>query len=276
MSVAGRLPFERIALLMGMPRSGTSWLSQIVDSSPDVRFRLSPLFSWAFKNAASERSSRAEWEEVLRGAWEREDRFMSQTYQREAGRYPVFAVKQEAPRVLAIKDTRYHQILERLLELFECARLVAIVRHPCGAVHSWLTTPKEFPDGADKSAEWRTGACRKTAPEEFWGFDDWKAVTRLHLDLARRHPRRVLVVRYEDLVGNAAMVGRRVLRFLDLAWTAQTGAFVAESQSRHIEDTHAVFKDPSVMDRWRRELSPDIQEAIRGELEGSDLAEFLS
>ncbi|MBI3450380.1 MAG: sulfotransferase [Acidobacteria bacterium] len=276
MSAPRRLPFERIALLMGMPRSGTSWLSQIVDSSPDVRFRLSPLFSYAFKNAAGERSPRAAWEEVLRGAYEREDRFMSQTYQREAGRYPVFALKDEAPRVLAIKDTRYHQVLGRLLELFECARLVAIVRHPCGAIHSWLTTPKEFPTGSDPSAEWRTGRCRKTAPEEFWGFEDWMSVTRLHLDLARRHPGRVLVIRYEDLVGNAVEESRRLLRFLDLPWTAQTESFVEESQSRHMADTHAVFKHPGVKDRWRGELSPEIQEAIRSEIAGTDLAEFLS
>ena len=269
------LPFEQIAFLMGMPRSGTSWLSQIVDSSPEVRFRLSPLFSYAFKNAVNERSSRVEWEDVLRGAYLIEDRFMAQTCQREAGRYPVFAEKADSPPVLVVKDTRYHNLLERILSLFENSRLVAIARHPCGAIHSWLTTPKEFPQGADPLKEWRSGACRKTAPEEFWGFEDWKIATRLHLDLMRRHPGRVHFMRYEALVEDAFAETRRLFDFLGLRWSRQTEAFLSESQSRHEEHTHAVFKRPDVKDRWRRELDPVIQNEIRKDLEGSDLARFL-
>jgi hypothetical protein len=37
--------FERLVIIDGMPRSGTSWLAQIVESCPIVRYRLSPLFA---------------------------------------------------------------------------------------------------------------------------------------------------------------------------------------------------------------------------------------
>ena len=50
-----------------MPRSGTSWLSQIFDSHPDTKFKLSPLFSYAFKNAVNIESSKKEWLKFLDG-----------------------------------------------------------------------------------------------------------------------------------------------------------------------------------------------------------------
>ena len=41
--------FDRIISIHGVPRSGTSWLGQILDSSPKVRYKFQPLFSYAFK-----------------------------------------------------------------------------------------------------------------------------------------------------------------------------------------------------------------------------------
>src|SRR5271156_2288923 len=38
----GDLPTERIVLLLGAPRSGTSWLAKIFDSHPDVLYRHEP------------------------------------------------------------------------------------------------------------------------------------------------------------------------------------------------------------------------------------------
>ena len=40
----------------GVPRSGTTWLGSIFDSSPNVIYRNQPLFSYAFKSYLSEHS----------------------------------------------------------------------------------------------------------------------------------------------------------------------------------------------------------------------------
>ena len=94
--------FDEIIVIIGMPRSGTSWLSQIFDSSPQVRFRLSPLFSYEFKNYLDEASSKEEWEHVFRGAYQSNNDFMNQTERREAGHYPVFERKDSNPKYLVI------------------------------------------------------------------------------------------------------------------------------------------------------------------------------
>ena len=272
---AKRKMYQQIIMIVGMPRSGTSWLSQILDSCPQVCFRLSPLFSYAFKNAVNENSSKEAYENVFRGAYAAHDEFMGQTRNRELGHYPVFKIKDSAPEFLVIKMTRFHNLISTILRYFENLRIAAIVRHPCGAINSWLATPKEFPQEADPMKEWRTGACRKTGPEEFWGFEDWKKVTRLHLSLAAEYPDRFTIVQYEDLVTNPVGKTRQLFSFLELPYTPQTEAFLIESQSRHDEDTHATYKDPGVKDQWKTRLHPQIQAEILKETQHTDLEQFL-
>lgn len=268
--------FKNIVCIFGMPRSGTSWLSQIFDSSPSVRFRLSPLFSYEFKNQLNESSSRRDWEIVLQGAYRSSNAFMNQTYRRDAQEYPVFSEKDSAPENLVIKDTRFHNLIEPMLSLFNNLRIIAIVRHPCGAIHSWLKAPREFPSGADPLREWRSGACRKTAYGEFWGFDDWMTVTRLHLRLARAMPDRFRITRYEQLVREPIGETQRLFDFSGIAYSDQTASFLRDSHARHLDGEYAVFKDPSVADAWRTGLHPAIRDRILADLAGTDLEEFVT
>jgi len=267
--------FKKIVFVVGMPRSGTSWLGQILDSSPQVRYRLSPLFSYAFKNAVDEQSSKAEYERMFHDAFESEDAFMSRAEERIAGHYPVFEHKCEDPEYLVIKMTRFHNLLEHMLEMFDNLSMLSIVRHPCGAIHSWLTTPREFPIWADSAKEWRTGACRKTGPEEYWGFEDWKAVTRLHMRLELQYSDRFTIVQYEALVEDPLSATKKVFHRLGLEYTDQTERFVRNSHRRHDSDPYAVFKDPRVRNRWKAEMDKAMQQEIVTEIMDSELARFL-
>jgi hypothetical protein len=268
--------FSDIIFLTGMPRSGTSWMAQIFDSCPDVRYRLSPVFSYEFKNYVTLASTRADWDHVFQGAYRSESEFMSGRKRREAGLYPVFSHKAAEPRWLVVKDTRFHDLTERMLQLHENMKIVGIVRHPCGAIHSWLTTPREFPAGADAMHEWRTGACRKNGVGEFWGFDDWLHTTRMLLDLEQRWPKHLRVQHYEAVVRTPAETTRELFDFCGLPYTQQTDDFVRQSHMSHMADAYAVFKDPSVADRWRTQLQPDIQAAILEETARAGLERFLN
>jgi len=268
--------FEHIITVIGMPRSGTSWLGQILDSSPRVAFRLSPLFSYALKNSVDESSSKADYEQMLMRAYlANNNEFMNQFDRRKAGHYPVFKEKFADPDFLVIKDTRYHNLITRMLELLDNLKMLAIVRHPCGAIHSWLTNPGEFPAGADPMTEWRTGACRKTGPEEFWGFEDWKKVTRLHMALEDSFPERFRIVQYEDLVRQPVQQTQAMFEFVELEYTKQTGDFLIASQQIDDPDPYAVFKKPGTKDRWRDDLAPEIQNEIIKEIQNTELARFL-
>lgn len=269
-------PPEHVVWLTGMPRSGTNWFAQIFASHPDVRLKLCPLFSYEFKNACNEQSSADDWRALFRNAYRTPSPYMDQEFMRRDGLVPDFPERKPAPAWLAIKSTRQHHLTEGLLEKCPELRFVGIVRHPCATLHSWLGNPLEFPAGADPMTEWRTGACRKTGPGEFWGFEDWKRVTRMFLRLAKAHPDRFLLVRHEDFVADAAGRVRELFGRLGLGFPEQTAAFLRESQARHDGHARAVFKAPATLERWRTELPAAIAAAVATDLAGTELEGFLS
>jgi len=267
--------YERLAAITGMARSGTSWIGQIVDSSPEVRYRMSPLFSYEFKNRIREGAKRTDWEEVLRGAYVSENEFMNQTTRRNAGEYPTFATKQPNPSVLVIKYNRFQNLTEEMIELLPEMKVLAVVRHPCGAMHSWLTAPKEFPPDAEPLEHWRSGAAKKSDYGDFFGFDDWCWVTRLHMRLADERPEQFRLVRYENFVDDVVRETRALFDWIGLEYGPQTAKFLRDSQTSAVSGDYSVFRPPAVKDRWRSELRPEIRDAILSELEGTDLEQFL-
>jgi len=261
--------------LNGMPRSGTSWLSQIFDSHPNVRFKLSPLFSYAFKNAVNAESSKDEWLNFLQSVCLTEDDFMDQKYRRKNGEYPLFKYKKKNPDHLVIKDTRYHNLTIRVLKLIPEMKFVHIIRHPCGTINSWIKAPREFPPKANPLNEWKSGKCRKTGEEEFWGFDDWKYLTKLYLTLQDKYPDRVMIVRYEELVNEPLPVVAQMFQFANLMLHQQTIEFLKDSQSRNVECEYAVFKRKDVKDKWRNELDPYIISEVIADLKDTKLEQFV-
>jgi hypothetical protein len=175
-----------------------------------------------------------------------------------------------------VKDTRFHDLYQRAMQLLDDAKLLYVVRHPCGALNSWKRS-NEFPEGADFDAEWRGGACRKNeGPGEYWGFDDWCALTERYLDLQAAEPERCRVFRYEALVRDPEAITRQLFGFVGASLPAQTTEFLRASRSRHDERPYAVFKDPSVADAWREQFPSSIRSAIEDSLEGTRLEGFLS
>ena len=267
----------RPLFLLGMPRSGTTWLSQVFESSPDFIVRLSPNYSWPLKNQLDLDSSRDDWVANLSAALSSDDPFMTQDFRRETGEIATFPPRSPTEvRRLAIKDTRFHDLYQRATEIFGEAQIIYLVRHPGGMLNSWWRS-SEFPAGAELAAEWRTGACRKSGgPGEYWGFDDWRALTERYLAFERQAPERYRVCRYEDLVRNRQQVSAELFEFAGYRLRPATSAFLRDSANRHDGRDYAVFKDPSVADRWRSELPEPVRAAIRDELAGTPLAEFAS
>ena len=67
---------EHIVWISGMPRSGTTWLSQIFASSPDVRLKFCPLFSYEFKNALTEQSTAEDWRELFAAVYTKKSEYL--------------------------------------------------------------------------------------------------------------------------------------------------------------------------------------------------------
>lgn len=265
---------ENIIWLNGMPRSGTSWLSQIFDSHPEVSFKLSPLFSYAFKDYVDENSEKSKWIELFNLVFDSKDEFINQNYRRNSGEYPFF--QKGIMTRLVIKDTRYHNLTDSLLKLFPKIKFIHIVRHPCGTINSWLKAPKEFPQELNELDEWRIAKCRKTGIEEFWGFNDWIYLTKKYFMLQKEFPNNVKVVFYEDLVKDVLVTTKSMFDFVNLDILDQTKEFINISQDYHNNSEYSVYKNSHVMYQWKEELNPIIINEIKKDLKKNKLETYFN
>ena len=264
-----------VGWIAGMPRSGTTWLSQIFASSPDVRLKFCPLFSYEFKNALGENSTAADWEKLFLAVYHTNSEYLDQDYLRKQGLVPTFSEKRENPHYLIIKSTRFHNLTPHILKLNVQIKFIYIVRHPCATINSWLTNPFEFPDGADPMTEWRTGKCRKTGPGEFWGFEDWKTVTRQALRLSELYPDRFRILRYEDMVQDTPKCTKELFKYFGIHYGKQTDDFIKLSHSKHDKSNRSVFKNPNLSKPWQVMLPPSIISECLTDLKGTELEQFI-
>lgn len=267
--------FQNIVTIAGVARSGTSWLGEIINSSPDVAYRFQPLFSYAFKDRVGINSAREDYAAFLRELYNSDDPFLLQADKRESGVLPTFS-KNLSPQFLAMKKARYHYLHIRFLSYFPNLKLLAIVRNPCAVLASWMSNPKEFPIGSDPWEEWRLGDCKNQCrAENFFGFYKWRESTNIFIDLQAKFPDRVRIVRYEDLVENPTVITESLYSFIGLPFENQTRRFLDECSNRHTDNPYAVYKSKDVKDRWKRELDPRIISDIEQELTGTRLETFI-
>ena len=267
--------FKDIVWITGMPRSGTTWLSQILYSHPDIRLKFCPLFSYEFKNLLDENSTPEQWRDLMQKVYLTKSKYLDQEYLRQKGLIPSFPLREETPSVLAIKSTRFHNLTKGLIEKCPEIKWVALVRNPCASIHSWLSNPFEFPSGATPQKEWRNGFCRKNGPGEFWGFEDWKAVTSMFLELENSYPNIFRIFTYESFVRSAQKTTQLLFSWIGLDYNEQTETFLVDSQKTLIDHKRSVFKTPEVTERWRHQLDPEIKSTIIEELAGTPIADFL-
>ncbi|SLN53509.1 Sulfotransferase domain protein [Roseovarius litorisediminis] len=262
--------------LLGMPRSGTTWLSQIFESAPDFLVRLSPPYAYDFRGRLTETSGLADWQEVLQGVISSQDKFVTQNWRRETGELVSFEKKPEQVTRLAVKDTRFHGLYQSAMSVLPKAKIIYIVRHPAAALWSWRNC-KEFPSGADFRQEWRNAPCRKQeGPQEYWGFNDWVRLTTEYIQLAKEDPVRYQVIRYEDLIADACAVTQGMLTFCGSKLSDPTIEFIKKSQTKFDPRPYSVFKGKVRDDQWREHFPPDILAEIQMALNGTKLEAFLA
>ena len=265
--------YEEAIFLMGMARSGTSWVGQIFDSSPEVRYRFQPMFSYEFRRREFSKK-------LLEEIYESKDAFISQ---RNGGEffgsrsdYATFE-KVESARFMIAKMIRFHHLAENLMKE---GKIVYLVRHPCGSINSWLRSPES--KNCDWPEEWRTGAKKKerekekSGVKEYCGFNDWKTLTLKYLHLAEQHPNRCRILSYEAMVDDTIQETQMLFDWCGVPFTTQTQEFINLSKRSHSDDPYAVQKDSKqVKSQWRSQLDPNIQSTINNEIKGTPLEKFL-
>jgi len=262
--------------LHSVPRSGSTWLGSILDSSPNVIYRYQPLFSYAFKGYLNPNSSK---EDIIRFFFELErtkDPFVCQLDEKKKKLVPEF--EKSDIHTIAYKEVRYHHVLTRLMQIDPQIKIIGLIRNPLSVLSSWIKAPKEFrPDlGWKVNEEWRYAPSKNLKkPEEFNGYEKWKETAVLFHHLAEHYPDRFLLVHYQDLIENPVQWAKVCLNFCDVAYTEQTSSFIEDSTQTNNSDVYSVFKKKSNDDKWKENLPEYIVNEIVTDLKGSKLSKYL-
>lgn len=246
--------------IFGAPRSGTSWLGQLFNSSPCVAYRFQPLFSYAFKGQLTDNSSQADIDRFHEQLLNTNDDFILQLKNISGKNGPPFF--KNAPTHLVWKEVRYHYVIENLLRQ-SAIKIIGIVRHPCAVIHSWLKAPREFNPAWDSLSEWKEAAKKnQDKKEEYYGYRKWKELACLYLRLKADYSGRFTIITYEQLNHSTHESVCGLFDFAGLAMTDQTRDFITASKSIHSNDPYDVYRLEQKNDAWREELLPEIQQSI--------------
>lgn len=259
------MPFETVVSIHGVPRSGTSWLGEIFNSHPRVSYRFQPLFSYAFRDQLSLPCTEEEVNVFLEDLWKTQDDFVLQRNGKALGQRLMF--RKEEENVLVMKHVRFHQFAEVFLQIPNL-KMIYIVRHPCGVIHSWLNSAER--DIQWPISEWRNASIKNAlGPEEWNGFQKWKEALHFFHKLRNCFPEQLCICSYEKLVTDRQSETAKLFKFVfgDHRLPPQTQHFLEASHHRpNPGDAYSVFQTMEMTIRWETELDGAIQAEILSEL----------
>jgi hypothetical protein len=251
-SIAGRFPLEHPAVLvLSLPRSGSSWVGDMLGSAPDALYLREPLsqgdpavrsrliYDPGHDPVLGPISARLA-DKVFAGLPDFDERIV-----RIPGQW---ALKWRRPRRVVVKEVN-PRACRWYLERYR-PRVVFLIRHPAAVATSSQKQAWLGPTVGDWAQR---------------GVDDGQLLREALTALAH-HPESCTTVFFEDLCVDPLNGFRRLYDFAGLKWT---GA-VAE---RIVEYSH---DSVSKIDAWRREASPEHVQALRRGYDQADLPWYRS
>ncbi|MDG0980792.1 MAG: sulfotransferase [Halieaceae bacterium] len=264
---------ERLAIF-GVPRSGTSWLSLIFNSHPDIALRFQPLFSFEHKGRLNKTSSQKDIYNFFEEIYSSRDDFALMASEAQKN-YPIFSKSTNQTHII-FKETRYLQVVENILAQCPNVKIFGIVRNPLSCLASWIMAPKEFNPEWNIMDEWRIAPSKnQNKPEEFYGFNKWKQVAENFLRFEEMYPNQFKLVRYDQLNEAPLNITNELFKFCGLSLHSQVDEFIKASQSKHDADPYSVFRAKRNDNQWQNILPADVIKQVQKELVNSTLQTFL-
>ena len=296
----------RSILIVGAPRSGTTWLAKIFDSHPDVLYRHEPdevvpasgsigqdMARWVRQHDARTAGKRP----FFRKSWQGTPAWLLRSALAYAGAaaeriglpgWPIRDLGTLGCARVVIKSVRLSTGIGAFAQAYPSGRAVLIVRHPCGQVASVMRGARDgrfalAEPGTDMpfdEAEAVRFAARHGVDEPaFQRLPDaakyawsWRAFNETAW-AAVSGQSNALVVVYEALCVRPAAEAQAILAFAGLAWHRQTEAFLARSTSGHgAAGYYAVMRNSiTAAEQWRTAMAAEDQDAVRAVVRGSPL-----
>ena len=225
------------------PRSGSTWLSNIFNSSPSIAYKCQPLFCYDFKGVLSENSSQHTIENFFNDIYYSKNRYLNQLDEIENGNIPSFK-KTGKTTHLVYKETRYHYVLDNLLEKTD-THLIGLIRNPLTQLASFINAPSEFKSTWEISEEWKYAPKKNEGRREnYFGYEKWKEITELFHFLHKKHTdSRVTLITYNELLNDPLSLTKTLFDKLEIPLEEQTESFIKKSTSTPHNEPYSVFRN---------------------------------
>ncbi|MFZ7119510.1 MAG: sulfotransferase [Eubacteriaceae bacterium] len=270
------MTFSSIISVHGAPRSGTSWLGQIFNSSPDVRFKFQPFYSYAFRDQLNIDDEPEKTFSFFKELYSTDEEYLDRRIQIDQGIYPEFKIKKKSPKILALKSVKYHYLIPKFLRELDNIKIICIIREPKAVMNSFLNASKEFDPSWDRLREWRFAQSRNDfRPEYYYGFHRWLECNMLFLEMKNNYPEKTMLVNYHKLCNNPVEETENLFDFCGLKITKQTLTFLEKSTNSFQNDIYSVFRGKKDQNAWKSTLEIKIQNAIDKRMKGTELEDFL-
>jgi hypothetical protein len=296
----------RSILIVGAPRSGTTWLAKIFDSHPDVLYRHEPdevvpatdsieqdVAGWVRQHDARTAGKRP----FFRKSWQAAPASLLRSSLAYAGAaaeriglpgWPIPDLGDLRRARVVIKSVRLNTGIGAFVRAYPSARAVLIVRHPCGQIASVMRGAR---DGRfalaepgtdmpfDEAAAVQFAARHGVNEPEFQRLPDaakyawsWRAFNEpaWHAISGAGNVRAVV---YEELCAKPEAQMRALLAFSGLPWHGQTETFLVRStRFAGAAGYYAVVRNSiAAAERWRTAMAAEDQATVKAVVRASPL-----
>jgi hypothetical protein len=296
-------------LIVGAPRSGTTWLAKIFDSHPDTLYRHEPdetrppvgpieaaIAAWACqrdpRTAGKRPIFRKSWQSMP-ARWLRTSLIYGNALSDRLGlpTWPVPDLGRAEIARLVVKSVRLSTGIGAFADAFPDGRALFILRHPCGQVASVMrgTRDQRFDLAQvgtdmpfDEASAIRYATNYGLSDPEFQALPDaakyawsWRAYNEPAVAaIAGKRNARVLI--YEELCARPRAEIEAIFSFAGLRWSAATEAFLARSTHRHgATDYYGIERNSiAAAEAWRSTMTESDQKAVRTVVTDSPLIDF--
>lgn len=261
--------------LHGVPRSGTTWMGNIFNSSPHITYKHQPLYSYTFKDYLNNSSKKEDILRFFQQISESTDDYTNQKTLVKEGLVPKFSKVEGSKDVVVYKEARHHHIIETLLREDDEFIFVGIIRNPISTLWSWKNAPNEFKKDWDFRQEWMYAELKNGGlVENFYGYEKWKEATHIFEDVAKKYPKRVYLINYSEFLMDSLNGTHNMFGRLGLKMHPQTLNFLMDSKSK-TKGPYSVFRDKSSDNDWVGNIDKSITDYIMNDLKGTDLEKYL-
>ena len=268
---------QSFVIIQSVPRSGSSWLGQILNSCPRVTYRYQPLHSYTFAPLIDENSNEEEVHDFFDALARSDDPYINMCFGYRPGGVELPKFDKHIPWRIAYKETHDFGAAVNALSACNHVMMIGLVRNPIDTLDSWFRTPSEFNPSWQIDDEWWDASAKNAEYRgNLFGLKHWIETTRRMVSLNEINER-FRLVRYEELLEKPAFVVQNLFDWLGIPLEEQTLDFLSRSTNESVEsdNSYSIFRDSQYLTSRGRRLPRAIQDQIVEIVRDAGLIEFL-